>query len=163
MDDFKVFLLNGFVNINTISPSKEFYYKIQKPIEVSMGVFASPIAFFDMSNNLIFSTGKDRASYLPPFKLFENVIWLNGELALFLLFKRNASKICIINLKKQIIYLYNCQKGDNIEELIFKIKNLKTVKPTELVNQGFKCEQINSSKNKFKETIFNKWYPKISG
>lgn len=45
---------DGLINVNTLSPSGNFFYKIQPPKELNKSAFGCKIAFFNLDNELIY-------------------------------------------------------------------------------------------------------------
>jgi hypothetical protein len=54
MNNFNYKSSDGLLNINTLSPSVKYFYKVQKPEELNKSAFGSKIAFFNLNNELIY-------------------------------------------------------------------------------------------------------------
>lgn len=163
---YKVSLLNGFVELNTLSPNTKFYYKITKPTEVAMGVYACSLAFFSViGDKVLYFSGKNRrVSYLPPFKQFEIVVWLQkGEIAFFISYHRTNILYCILFLDKGTYFEQEVEMKE-LEKIHFFIQFLNeksSISESLIESIGFK-KVLDFDKNNidFKENWINKWYPK---
>jgi hypothetical protein len=166
--NFEIKILDDFVNINTLSKNGDYYYKIKKPFEVSIGVFASDIAFFETYNHqLIYCNEKGwLASYLPPFESFNNVIWLKNNYVLFVEYQRGREyKLCILNLEHQKLYYKMYNNGNVLFESIQYLKDEQNNISIHLIYElGMSEFKISESflKNNYRNNIFSRWYPKIN-
>lgn len=91
MQNFLYRGLNGLVNIDTLSPSGNYYYKVQKPISINMSNFACKIAFYNIDGVLIYYRKDALAHWLEPSQNIEVVKWSSeGNLVYFYEYKRDA-------------------------------------------------------------------------
>jgi len=51
---FIVFLENGWINANTLSPNNNYFYRITNPIELNKSAFGCHISFFTKDNELLY-------------------------------------------------------------------------------------------------------------
>lgn len=158
---YDVEMLNGYVKINTLSPNGRYYYRLTKPKEEAMSIFAADIAFFDKKGVMIYCTKDKPASSLPPFEFFQNVLWLNkGEYAFFIEYKRDESYANILSLDNKLKYKRNLKLDDNIESIIDTLKSKKEkLKEAFLIENNFILSK-ELDIGFFREGIFKKWFPK---
>lgn len=159
---YDIELLNGFVKINTLSPNGKYYFRITKPKEVAMSVYAADLAFFDNRNSIIYCTKDKPASYLPPFEIFQNVLWLkDGDFAFFIEYKRDVNDANVLSLGNQTSYKKRLKKGENIEGVIDLLtSNQQRLGETFFIeNEFIPNKEMNTET--FKEGIFNRWFPKV--
>jgi hypothetical protein len=161
--DYKINLMKGFVNLYSLSPNHKYYYRIKKPWEVAMGVYAAPLAFFSVEDSLIYCTPINRdPSYLPPFESFKNVEWLDdGGYAFFIEYERNNSDLCVLSLDEKICYKRKMVLGEEIEDVLKQFIPSKNI--IDLLSElQFLKYQISDTDNidNFRENIFNVWYPR---
>lgn len=55
---FKYRSSNGLLNINSLSPSSNFFYRVQEPKELNKSAFGCEIAFFNINEQLIYHRSK---------------------------------------------------------------------------------------------------------
>lgn len=58
MHDHSINFENGWVNINTDSPNRSFFYKLQFPVELNKSAFGCKVAFFSVKEELIYYNSK---------------------------------------------------------------------------------------------------------
>lgn len=63
-EKFNFFYKNGWVDINTLSPSENFYYQIQKPIPLNKAAFGCRIVFFSTNGTLLYNRNGNYAHEL---------------------------------------------------------------------------------------------------
>ena len=87
-----VFSKDKTIKISTISPNGRFFYRIKEPKDLYWGLFCSPIAFFDIEENLIYYNKVQFAQFgLTKTKEWEAVSWSSsGNFAFFI--ERNSTK-----------------------------------------------------------------------
>jgi hypothetical protein len=160
---FGVLLLEGFVNVNTLSPNEEFYYKIKHPREEAMSMYAADLAFFDNVGNILYcSSPKKPASFLPPFETFNNIIWLlGGTWVFFVEYERNRSEACVLDLRNNSMHRKKIDREVSLEELITLVTDNLDKSANSISNIGFVESAINRNEimENYKRKPFHKWYP----
>ena len=160
--------MDGLVDINTLSPNENFWYKIQKPFDATMGNFVSRIAFFDINEKLIYHRKDAFAHWLKPWHQIEFVKWSRqGNMAYFYEFKINSIYDSVfLNLKDEISFRIDERKNDfaiveslnlrnwyyDENEVLQKLESLKIFKRslyTDPVNKSLLDRIVNR----------NNWYP----
>lgn len=58
MQTFIYHTSDGFINVNTLSPSNKFYYRLQPAQALNPSAFGCKIAFYDISEKLIYHRSK---------------------------------------------------------------------------------------------------------
>lgn len=161
--NYQIEMMDGFVVLNTLSPNHKYYFRIKKPREVAMGVFASSLAFFNASDDLIYCTPKNiNASYLPPYECFNNVVWLNdGDCAFFIEYQRNNSYLCVLSFEEKICYKRKMIPSEDIGNVLNQLNESQNLSDL-LMRARFSKYFINDIENfeNFKENLFNRWYPR---
>lgn len=163
--------LDGLINIDTLSPSGNYYYKVQKPISINMANFACKIVFYNIDGSLIYYRKEALAHWLEPSKNIEVVKWSSeGNLVYFYEYKRNAiydsvflhlkDKYCfrIDELKNNVEIVKSLHLQDrkfNEEEVINKLQ-AKGLERQELIKDEL------SEENFFNKLLHHsKWHPSI--
>lgn len=165
-EKYLVNLLGGFVDFNTLSENQKYYFKIKKPFEISFGVFASDLAFFDTYNNeIIYCNEKGSpVSFLPPYDTFNNVCWLANNYVLFIEYSKIQYTLCLLNLNNHICFKKIIFNGDelnlNVQTLI---NNQFQITFEYIKEQGFEEFIISKKylKKNYSSSFFSKWYPSI--
>lgn len=165
MNDTKLYLLDGFVDTDTLSPNKMYYYKLTKPHEKAMGVFTADIAYFTSDDKLLYVTPKETpGSYLPPFTTFVNVMWLcEGKIALHIEYSRNLSQICLLFVEKSRIVKIERINGDDLFGLFDQITVMSFTEIEDYITtSGVEIMDINQKEmqSRYKRGVFTKWYPR---
>lgn len=53
-DKFNYISSDGLLNINTLSPNKQFFYKVKKVVELNKSAFGCKVSFYDYNDYLIY-------------------------------------------------------------------------------------------------------------
>lgn len=108
-EDFSYRSLGGLVNIVTLSPSKEFYYRIRRPRLINKANYGCCIAFYDIQGNLVYHHRRARAHWLAPFDQVHFVKWSQkGRFALFHEYARGLlDDYVFLDLYRQQLYRLN--------------------------------------------------------
>lgn len=162
MNEHKLKMLNGFVNLNTISLEGN-YYQITKPEEKVMGVFMADIAYFDQNDKKVYVTPKEAPGSDFMFSdTFNNVMWLcNGKVALHIEYNRNESQICLVFFEELLISKLASVNGDSLFEKIHLLKKMEYSELEEYSKKHFMSSQINyeETERRYNKGFFRKWYP----
>jgi hypothetical protein len=163
--------LNQLIEINTLSPGKNFYYKVQKPLSINMSNFACRISFYDANGALIYYRHNTLAHWLEPWQKIELVKWSKqGNLAYFYEYQRNkVYESVFLNLKEK--YCYRIDEMKNNFDIVHSL-NLKDREfdEDEIISKlaGLDLPRHVLIKDKIMETNFldnflnrNRWYPSI--
>ena len=70
---FNYFYKNGWIDINTLSPNEEFFYKLQHPIALNKSAFGCKVAFYSIKNELIYHKNEFYAHELHTKEEIENI------------------------------------------------------------------------------------------
>jgi hypothetical protein len=89
--NFNYKTLNGFLDINTLSPNQKSYYKLLKPYEINFGNYGTEVVFYDSENSMIYHRDSLFAHQLKTESgQLEFVKWsLDGTLAYFFEYLRD--------------------------------------------------------------------------
>jgi hypothetical protein len=138
-------LQDGFVRLNTISPNKQFYYRITEPKEVTNGNWGCKIKFCDISGKVIYYNSEVFAHWIDinieeKFE-FKVVVWSKDcEVALYYEFNNRISyEFAILFLKENYLYkidLYDT-KAPKSKEMITKVKNSNSSEIEEFFRESF--------------------------
>ncbi len=160
--DYSVNLLDGFVDLNTLSPDSKYFYRITKPIEIRMSVFGSRLAFLDVEGNILFCTAnKSFALWMPPFETFRNVYWSQeGNFALFTCFNGVRTTISVLELYSGVIWEKEHTAEFNFQELISAVQNDRTLLDY-LKTENYAVNPLhNNYSNEYSVGFFYpKWFP----
>jgi hypothetical protein len=155
---------NNFVNLNSLSPNKKYFYQIKTPIDYYWGLFLAEISFLDINKNLIYYNSGYYASPINT-NTENNLKYVSysesGEYAYFIERKdlNNLNHI-LINLNDKMFksVKWKSESGTNISNLSndgFKNEDLKIFENSEW-NYTPKNKRIERS------FLFCKiWFPKI--
>lgn len=164
-ENFNVYSLKGYVNINTLSPDGNVYYQISKPIEINMGNWVCKIRFMNRQDEVLYFQ-KDRYAHSLFSDRFEVVKWSKSGLsALIYEYKRNEIyDLVLFDFKNLSIHRLPL---DGHEKLMLDIVNREAFIKNRIVTlfkeNGSQREplQVQSGKKEsVKHLIFNrKWMP----
>lgn len=145
------------------SPKKKFNYKITKPKEISMGVFASKLIVFDNKKNIIYNSNKTYISWLPPFDSFKNLIWLSdSDFCFFIEYHRNKNVACVLNLITSEIYMKQLSSSFSFSEL-FKNEVFKSTHIDSNILNSNDFEKKENKTKKINKLLFSLfWHPRTS-
>lgn len=164
--------LGKLVNINTLSPNGNYYYKIQSPREINMGNYGGKIAFYEKNKTLLYHRNDCIAHGIPPGEVIEFVSWSRqGNMAHFYEFKRNyIYDIVFLDFDNNISFRLNQLNNDEFKlfydlNVIGKAYDEKVVR-TILIENDIKQEAFYKDeiiKPTLLEMIFRKtrWYPRV--
>ena len=157
------------VDIYTLSPGADYYYRIKVPKDIQLGLWLTEIAFFTTNKKLVYHRKGISITTIAPTKDgLEFVKWsADGKYALFLEFKLN--ELCnyvLLNLESAICYRLRWTKqeeilwnklpgrGFDIKPILRKIKKLN-IQP----QQPYKDSPC---KNLWQRIfgLYN-WYPRV--
>jgi hypothetical protein len=151
--------INGFLDINTLSPSGANYYKICNIEEISMAWWTSKIAFYGSENEIVYHRSNVLVAWQNPFDKLNFVKWSSdGLYALIFEYQRDIlSEYVFICLTKDITYRISPKVFEG--NFIGLINNLSfdSVK----IEQSIKDFGI-APQSTYKDLIKkfpNKWYP----
>jgi hypothetical protein len=106
--------LNGFIEINTVSPNHQFYYKMSTINEVSMAWWCCRIAFYDSSNNIIYYRSDINTAWQAPFNKLNFVKWSeDGNYTLIFEYRKDTTNdFLLMDLVNKNAFRIN-SKNDN--------------------------------------------------
>ena len=156
---FQYSKLKGFIDINTLSPNQQFYYKMSAINESSMAWWCCKIAFYDEANNLIYYRSDIKNAWQQPFNKVNFVKWSqDGNYALIFEFIRDQTNdFLLMDLANQIAFRINrknenCTFLDDLQNLYYN--------GTDIADQILK---LGGTSQKFVKDpnngLFQKWYP----
>jgi len=143
---FDINLANGWIHVNTLSPSENYYYKLQEPTELNKSAFGCKIAFYDIENELLYHRknhfahelhtkeeteemiriiNEERYELLKKTDSIELVKWsIEGNMAFFIEYFASiygrTLEIIFLNLKNK--YCYRINESEYEFSLISKIR-----------------------------------------
>ena len=143
---FRINLLNGFVNLDTLSPNGNLYYQITKPMEISMGNWVCRLRFMDRSG-VIHYYNSERFSHNLSQNAFVNVKWSHdGTCAFFYEYKRNEIyDLVLLDFKESKHYRL---KVSEYEKIIDKIRDQEYFDKREIMNDFISAKAIQKNINK---------------
>lgn len=160
---------DGLIDIFTLSPNKEYYYRVQKPVSINMSNFACKIAFYNSDDQLLYFRNNTFAHWLKPWQTINLVIWSKqGNMAYFYEYARNnVYESVFLNLKERY-----CYRIDELQNNFVIINGLQ-LKDREYDEDDVVRELQNAGINQyplikdelpassFLDRLFskNKWYP----
>ncbi|OFY99544.1 MAG: hypothetical protein A2491_07030 [Bacteroidetes bacterium RIFOXYC12_FULL_35_7] len=158
-NNFQYFSLNGFLEINSLSPNNMFYYKISSIDELSMAWWTCRIAFYDSNNNLLYYRSDIHTAWLSPYDKLIFMKWSNdGNYALIFEYKRDIiNDFVLLDLIDKYSYRIN-SKICNCKFL--EAVNNKDFDGVQIMNEiillnGIKQSFVQNSVYKY----LRKWYP----
>jgi len=158
----------GVININTLSPNMEFYYRIQRLRSLNPSAFGAKIAFFSIDNELLYYN-KNRYSHelrCLPNEISESISeesihlvkWSSdGNIVYILEYYMSENFDTFIDLRKRIII---SKKNHRYDSFIVPNSFSNDFLSQLMKKYEFKKERIKNdifSENYF----FNKWFPKV--
>lgn len=161
--------VDGMIDIFTLSPSKRYYYKVQKPISINMSNFASKIAFYSTNGQLLYFRNSTFVHWLKPWQTINLVLWSKqGNMAYFYEYARsNVYESVFLNLKER--YCYRIDELKNNFAIVdgFKLKDREFNEGDvirELQNTGMNQHPLimdELKKGNFLNRLLcrDKWYP----
>jgi hypothetical protein len=157
---FRIKLLDGFVDINTLSPNKKYYYRITKPSESTMGLASSGVLFYKVDGKkCIFKSNGYNIRVLESNDTFQNVYWLNeGNYAAFVIYRRQKSEICLLDLENEVLFTFSESKNCKVFEDYFD-DLIKGEFDFQYMERNF--NRIDLKGMKWKRGFFEKWYPSV--
>jgi hypothetical protein len=162
-------LQDGFVQLDTLSPNKQFYYRITEPVEVTMGNWGCNIKFCEISGKVIYYNAEVFAHELhidtkAEFE-FNVVYWSkDGEVALYYEFlAAKTYDFAILFLRENCLYkidLYD-NKAPDFNEMILKVQNSNSSEIEDFFKESFTKTPfiVDSDTPSFFRK--KKWYPEI--
>jgi hypothetical protein len=187
--DFKYRSSNGFLNLNTSSPSGNFFYRVKTPKELNKSAFGCEIAFFDIEKKLIYRRSRVFAHELHGKAVID---FERRQMELHTITTTDKSTIQVVSWSKQENFVYflehksgnykkfyesvflnlkdqNCYRIDELKD------NFKIVDSLNLNDRQFDENEILKTlqnlklntevlfKDKVKHSFLNKtkWYPEI--
>ena len=121
---FKYKALKGLVNIDTLSPNKKLFYKIQKPFDFYWGCFVAKIAFYSVDRELLYYDSEFNANHLGSLNVDNEklnfVNWsTDGTLAFFNERKYDDINVLydtLIDFEESVVFKIEVGKRENIPE-----------------------------------------------
>lgn len=131
IEKFNYLALGGLIDINTLSPNRQFYYRLLKPKEITFGNYGTKLAFYDKSGSLLYHRS---GVYSHEIKMSDNKIgfvnWsVDGIMAYLLEFQKGEiNEDLFINMVTQECYRVSNENsrisdiwGGNRENFIDKV------------------------------------------
>jgi hypothetical protein len=155
------------VQLDTLSPNKQFYYRITEPKEVTNGNWGCKIKFCDISGKVIYYNSEVFAHELHidiNAELKFNVVYWSkdGEFALYYEFNNRISyEFAILFLRENYLYkidLYgtNAPKSD---DMIALVKNSNSREIEEFFKESFTKTPFRVDSDTPSFFFKKKWYP----
>ena len=143
----------GVINVNTLSPSKQFFYKLQKPKSLNPAAFGCKIVFYDISNELVYHRKKVYA-----YELHDKEEIEKGRKAMEAGMPYNEShtkKIELVRWSRQgnvayFLEYFNWNDYNILDSVILNLKNRVCYRINELENHFQIIDQL-----KLEDGVFN--------
>ena len=170
--------LGGLVNINTLSPNKEYYYQVSKPKSLNPAAWGVKIAFFNLKQGLLYHK-KDKFANEVPSKDIKH----SAEKGMFQLPKEQGLETIEFvrwSADGNMAYIFEYSIPSNYSHKFIdlrekKVYSLKYSRENDFfVPPGFSIDCFNEILSKYnissesaindkptKNFLFDKWYPNI--
>jgi hypothetical protein len=158
----KIYLMDGFVNINPYDNIGNIRYLIKHPVEINNGNWGTKIAILTGDYNLLYYNSKAFSHNISISDSNIDFVVFSNDFRLLLIFEvilreKYLLKIFDFNLMKVFELDISSPKSE-INSLILDFKNKNYYENCIWMNKlGFTPSEI--IRDKLKRNIFNKWYP----
>lgn len=159
-DSRRIYLMNGFVDINPYDNNGNLIYKIKYPVEINNGYWGCKIIFFK-DKNLLYHNSSAVALNISLTDNKLEFVYFSKDYNMILFYEKNNKNyiLKIINYKDEEIFELNRLNSKiNLKSFISEFIESNYLENMNLM-KNFEFKKTIFMKNHFIKNIFNRWFP----